>query len=94
MALLLYRLGSFSYRHRLGVLVIWLVVLVGGGIGAVTLSGETSNAFSIPGQESTTALERIGTADAKKELERLAGGVPEARLTRDAAASLGRSEGR
>ncbi|MCW2742716.1 MAG: hypothetical protein JWR45_3138 [Blastococcus sp.] len=59
MARLLYRLGSFSYRHRLLVVGVWLVVLVGGGVGAVTLSGETSNAFSIPGQESTTALDRI-----------------------------------
>jgi putative drug exporter of the RND superfamily len=60
MARLLYRLGSVSARHRLAVVALWLVVLVGGGTGAVTLAGETSNAFSIPGQESTTALDRIG----------------------------------
>jgi RND superfamily putative drug exporter len=60
MARLLYRLGSFSHRQRLLVVGVWLLVLVGGGVGAATLSGETSNAFSIPGQESTTALERIG----------------------------------
>jgi RND superfamily putative drug exporter len=59
MAVLLSRLGALSYRHRLPVVVLWLVVLVGGGIGAVTLSGETASSFSIPGQESTTALERI-----------------------------------
>jgi RND superfamily putative drug exporter len=59
MARLLYRLGSFSHRHRVVVAVVWLLVLVGGGIGAATLSGKTSNAFSIPGQESTTALDRI-----------------------------------
>ena len=60
MAVLLSRLGSFSHRHRLPVVLVWLVVLVGGGGGAATLAGETSSSFSIPGQESTTALERIG----------------------------------
>jgi putative drug exporter of the RND superfamily len=60
MALLLSRLGAFSHRHRTAVVLVWLVVLVGGGVGAATLAGETSGSFSIPGQESTTALERIG----------------------------------
>src|SRR5919112_1151414 len=59
MALLLSRLGAFSHRHRAAVVLVWLVLLVGGGAGAVTLAGETSDSFSIPGQESTTALERI-----------------------------------
>ena len=59
MALLLSRLGAFSHRHRAAVVLVWLVLLVGGGVGAVTLAGETSDSFSIPGQESTTALERI-----------------------------------
>src|SRR3954447_8078406 len=60
MARLLYRLGSLSSRHRLAVIAVWLIVLVGGGVGAVTLAGETSNAFSIPGQASTTAPDRTG----------------------------------
>src|ERR687894_2099881 len=59
MALLLSRLGAFSHRHRGAVVLVWLVLLVGGGAGALTLAGETSDSFSIPGQESTTALERI-----------------------------------
>src|SRR4051794_7546645 len=59
MALLLSRLGSFSARHRWAVVLVWLVVLVGGGVGAATLAGETSSTFSIPGQESTTALRLI-----------------------------------
>src|SRR5688500_18124608 len=60
MAVLLSRLGAFSHRHRLSVVLVWLLVLIGGGVGAATLAGETSSSFSIPGQESTTALERIG----------------------------------
>jgi RND superfamily putative drug exporter len=60
MALVLSRLGAFSHRHRLSVVLVWLAVLVGGGVGAATLAGETSSSFSIPGQESTVALERIG----------------------------------
>ncbi|NEK85495.1 MMPL family transporter [Blastococcus saxobsidens] len=59
MALVLSRLGAFSHRHRLAVVAVWLLVLIGGGVGAATLAGETSSSFSIPGQESTTALERI-----------------------------------
>ncbi|MGY1798315.1 MMPL family transporter [Blastococcus sp. SYSU D00868] len=59
MAVLLSRLGALSHRHRLPVVLVWLVLLVGGGVGAVTLSGETTGSFSIPGQESTNALERI-----------------------------------
>ncbi|WP_329792708.1 MMPL family transporter [Lentzea sp. DG1S-22] len=59
MAKLLYRLGRGAHRHRLPVVLIWLLVLIGSGVGAFTLGGETSNSMSIPGQESTTALERI-----------------------------------
>jgi RND superfamily putative drug exporter len=60
MAVLLSRLGAFAHRRRLPVVLVWLLVLVAGGVGAVTLAGETTSSFSIPGQESTTALERIG----------------------------------
>ncbi|MFS8096599.1 MMPL family transporter [Lentzea alba] len=59
MAKLLYRLGRGAHKHRLPVVLIWLLVLIGSGVGAYALGGETSNAMSIPGQESTTALERI-----------------------------------
>lgn len=59
MAKLLYGLGKLTHRRRLPVVLIWLLVLIGSGVGAFTLGGETSNSMSIPGQESTTALERI-----------------------------------
>jgi len=59
MALLLSRLGAFSHRHRLAVVLVWLAVLVAGVVGAGTLGGETTSSFSIPGQESTVALEKI-----------------------------------
>jgi putative drug exporter of the RND superfamily len=66
MARLLFRLGTAAHRHRLAVVLVWLVALLGGGVGAATLAGETSSSFSIPGQESTTALdlitERFGAA--------------------------------
>ena len=59
MARLLFRLGAGAFRHRLAVALVWAAVLAAGVAGALTLAGETSDAFSIPGQESTTALERI-----------------------------------
>jgi RND superfamily putative drug exporter len=60
MARLLSRLGLAAHRRRWIVVLAWLAVLIGTAAGAVTLSGETSGDFSMPGQESTVALERIG----------------------------------
>ena len=59
MATLLYRLGRFAFRRRGLVTVVWVVLLGLVGVGAATLSGPTSNAFSIPGTESTRALDVI-----------------------------------
>ncbi|MEU4426235.1 MMPL family transporter [Actinoplanes sp. NPDC024001] len=68
MATLLHRLGLASVRHRVAVTIAWLAALIAVGIGAATLSGTTANTFSIPGQESTTALdlmtEKFGAASA------------------------------
>ncbi|MEU5947695.1 MMPL family transporter [Micromonospora sp. NPDC047465] len=65
MATFLHRLGLASVRHRLGVTVAWIVVLLAAAVGASTMSGRTMNTFEIPGQESTTALtlieERFGS---------------------------------
>src|SRR5690348_1077102 len=64
MATSLHRLGIGAVRHRIAVTLVWIVVLLAAGAGAVLLSGKTVNTFSIPGQESTTALtvlaERFG----------------------------------
>jgi RND superfamily putative drug exporter len=66
MATLLHRLGLGAVRHRLAVTAVWLVALIAVGVGAALLSGPTVNTFSIPGQESTTALslmkQRFGAA--------------------------------
>jgi len=59
MAVLLSRLGAFAHRRRLAVVLVWLAVLVAGGVGSLTLAGETTSTFSIPGQESTVALDKI-----------------------------------
>ncbi len=60
MAVVLQRLGLAAFRHRTGVVLLWLLVLLASGIGAVTLAGSTSNTFRIPGQESTNALDLLG----------------------------------
>ncbi|NMN98491.1 MMPL family transporter [Antrihabitans stalactiti] len=49
MATYLYRIGKFAYRKKAIVLSLWLAALVLAGIGAATLSGPTSESFSIPG---------------------------------------------
>jgi RND superfamily putative drug exporter len=55
----LFRLGRWSARHRIAMLLSWvfLLVLLGGLAGA--FSGATSNSFSIPGTESQKALDLL-----------------------------------
>jgi RND superfamily putative drug exporter len=60
MATFLYRLGRFSYRRRWLVTGVWVLLLALAGVGATTLSGPISNAFSIPGTESQKALDLVG----------------------------------
>ncbi len=59
MATFLHKLGLGAFRHRILVTAAWFAVLVATAVGAVTLSGSTVSTFSIPGQESTTALQMI-----------------------------------
>lgn len=59
MAQLLRRLGQACARHRLVTIVAWLVLLAAAGGSAAAFSGPTSNSFSIPGTESTQALDEL-----------------------------------
>jgi RND superfamily putative drug exporter len=58
-ATLLYRLGRFSFRRRRLTLAAWLVVLALLGLGAGTLSEPADGGFSIPGAESSRAMELL-----------------------------------
>ncbi|WP_249998393.1 MMPL family transporter [Actinoplanes sp. M2I2] len=60
MATFLYRLGRLSFHRRKLVLAIWLAVLGMLGVGAATLSGPTSDDFTIPGTEAQQAQDLLG----------------------------------
>jgi RND superfamily putative drug exporter len=60
MATYLYRLGRFSFRRRRLILALWLATLALLGVGAATLSGPTSDEFSIPGTEAQEAIDLLG----------------------------------
>jgi RND superfamily putative drug exporter len=59
MALLLYRLGKFSYRHRWMVVSLWLAVLVAVGASAAAFHGTLSNNFQIPGTETQRIADKL-----------------------------------
>jgi RND superfamily putative drug exporter len=59
MAWQLYRLGRWSFRHRRIVVSFWIGLLLLMGVGASTLSGKTSDEFTIPGIESIDAFDLI-----------------------------------
>jgi len=69
MALLLYRLGKFSYRRRWLVISLWLAVMVGVGGAAAAFHGTLSNNFQIPGTETQQMADKL-----KKELPSSSGG--------------------
>lgn len=62
MALLLYRLGKFSARHRWPVIAAWLVILIVTGGSAALFHGQLSNDFKFPGTETQTTLDKLKTA--------------------------------
>ena len=80
-ATFLYRLGRFSYRRRWVVLLSWLALFVLAGVGAATLSGTTSDSFSIPDTESQEAFdllaERFPEAEADGASARVVFAAPE-----------------
>ncbi len=69
MALLLYRLGKYSYRHRWLVISLWLAVMVAVGGAAAAFHGTMSNNFQIPGTETQQVADKL-----KKELPAASGG--------------------
>ena len=60
MASFLYRLGRFAFRRRWLVTGLWLAVLALALTGAGTLSGKSSDSFSIPGTPSQQAIDLLG----------------------------------
>ncbi|HKU03623.1 MAG TPA: MMPL family transporter [Arthrobacter sp.] len=69
MALLLYRLGKFSYRRRWLVISLWLAVLVAVGGSAAAFHGTLSNNFQIPGTETQRIADKL-----KQDLPAASGG--------------------
>ena len=89
MATYLYRLGRFAFRRRRLVVLVWLGLLAAGIAGAATLSGPTSNGFSIPGTESQRAVdlleERFPQAGADGATARIVFQAPDGQKLTDAA---------
>ncbi len=69
MALFLYRLGKFSYRHRWLVISLWLAVMIAVGGAAAAFHGTLSNNFQIPGSETQQMADKL-----KKDLPASSGG--------------------
>lgn len=59
MALLLFRLGKFSFRHRWLAISFWLAVLVAVGGSAAAFHGTLSNNFQIPGTETQRIADKL-----------------------------------
>lgn len=59
MSIYLYKLGRLAFRRRWVVLAFWVVALLLAGLGASTLSGPTSDGFSIPGTQSQQAQDLL-----------------------------------
>lgn len=59
MSTFLYRVGRSAYVHRWRFIAVWLLLIIGMGTAAATLSTSTSMNFSIPGLESVETQEKI-----------------------------------
>ena len=59
MASFLYRIGRSAYLHRWRFIAAWLLIIVGMGTAAATLSQQTTSSFEIPGLESIETQEEI-----------------------------------
>lgn len=59
MATLLYRIGRSAYEHRWRFIAVWILLIIGMGTAAATLSRTTSTSFTIPGLESVETQDKI-----------------------------------
>ncbi|GGZ20854.1 membrane protein [Streptomyces olivaceoviridis] len=80
MATLLYRLGRFAFRRRRLVLLAWLALLVAAGIGVSSVSGSTTDDFTLPGTQSQRAIDLL-----EKEFPQAAASGATARVVIEAA---------
>ncbi|MFB7338209.1 MMPL family transporter [Streptomyces adustus] len=60
MATFLYKLGRFSFRHRLFVLLSWVALLVLAAVGASAATPPAPSTFSMPGTEAQRAFDLLG----------------------------------
>ncbi|MET9566390.1 MMPL family transporter [Streptomyces tauricus] len=59
MATFLYRLGRLAFRRRRLVLLAWIAVLVAAVIGVSSVSGSTTDDFTLPGTQSQQAIDLL-----------------------------------
>ena len=59
MATFLYKVGRSAYLHRWRFIAVWLLLILGAGTAAATLTQPMSNTFTIEGLESVETQERI-----------------------------------
>ncbi|MCK1796817.1 MMPL family transporter [Streptomyces sp. XM4193] len=57
MATFLYKLGRLAFRRRRIVALLWVVLLIGAGAGASTVSSTVDDDFALPGTESQQAFD-------------------------------------
>ena len=80
MSTALYRLGRWCATHARRVLVLWLVILVGAGALAATISQPLGNGFTIPGADFEKVRQQLG-----EEIPEAAGGFGTVVLSSDTA---------
>ncbi|RFA11276.1 hypothetical protein B7R54_13485 [Subtercola boreus] len=61
MAVLLYRIGAFAARRHFLVIGVWLLIVVAAISGAIAFPGKGSPAVEIPGTQSQTAIDLLGS---------------------------------
>ncbi|WP_216363681.1 MMPL family transporter [Subtercola boreus] len=61
MAVLLYRIGAFAARRHFVVMAVWLLIVAAALIGAKVFDGQMSQSVEIPGTQSQTAIDMLGS---------------------------------